>query len=298
MVWACSNQLPPGVLSALEDRSRQRLPRLHLRTFRLRSLFVSPGAPIHVHPYDNRLASSSDLCSLASRYAGHDSDGRSDFNLEAMMAMTKPNLKDLFLCRELPGSSPALLAAWKIPRQTWQGNELGEVKRSQRGSLTTLTLTGRSSKDDLWAWGQKTDFSKVRALKLYQHVEDEVLRWLTETRPFSEAFKELTLNRTGEAIEDFLDSLPPLEKLRLSSLSGFEVALRRHGSTLQTLIFIEVLHATSILTIRNSCLNLQELGLTIPRSAGNEQTLPCNQIPSTSTTPHPDPPRPQEPIRA
>ncbi|KAF2174117.1 hypothetical protein M409DRAFT_48991 [Zasmidium cellare ATCC 36951] len=288
MVWASSDQLPPCVLSVLEQEDRAHRLRLYLRKFCIRSLSVRPGVPIEVDSYERRLATSPVLYSLASRCSAYDSEGNANFNQEAIMTMAAslaPNLKELFLCKDLPGRFPAILAASNVARQRWHGNEMGEGKQSKQKSLTTLVIAGHSHVDELRVWHRKTDFAKLRTLKLYQDVPIEDLCWLTELRPFSEALEEIGLDFSHHEIldatnelEDFIDSLPPLRALRLVCASSepgvLEVAFRRHGDSLRTLRLGETISDINDLSnIRDSCPNLRELAVTTTRSAGNADEI-------------------------
>lgn len=149
-----------------------------------------------------------------------------------------------------------------------------------------MALTGGSVGVDLQSRTKRTDFAKLRTFKLYRDIPIETLSWLTDTLPFSAALKEFgvdfspeSIADSSDAIENLLDSLPPLRTLRLECAgqqSVRETAFRPHGSSLHSLLLGKTLEdARSLSEIRTGCPNLRKLAVSITRSAGDGQETAC-----------------------
>lgn len=220
--------------------------------------------------------------------------------MEAIAAMTMsfaPNLKEICLRRDIPGSCPALTEAWEVVEQELKGAELEGQGPSRPARLTTLALSADDGMErDLRYWHREIDFAELRTLKLHTYLPLETLRWLTNLRPFSDKLEELAFELSSQeieegsddALENFLGSLCPLRRLRLPCpyTQGIWGALfRRHGDSLRSLLLDDIfdnsterhitLDAATLSDIRHGCPNLQKLAVPITRSTGDENETAC-----------------------
>lgn len=227
VTWGCIEQIPRCILRYLHESLPQ--CRLHMRNFCLRSLVQPPQSPIRVDPYELELVTSPCLYSIAMRYSNTDDSGYANYNESAILDMAAglaPNLREISLLRERPGSTPWLVAGLRVRRQTWSGDFLSSTpaKFSPHSAVKCLDLLTSNSFDALKSWSRVTDLSMLRSLKVHYHLDLAALRWLADKCRFSSLDTlvislaldgEDTMEDLAEATECFLLSLPPLRELKI-----------------------------------------------------------------------------------
>ncbi|KEQ72280.1 hypothetical protein M436DRAFT_65044 [Aureobasidium namibiae CBS 147.97] len=226
LTWGCREQIPPCVLRYIHDRLPQ--CRLHMRNFSLRNLIQPPQVPIDIDPHELEIARSPCLYSIAMKYDYMYSDC-ANYNEDAvreMVASVAPSLKEVSLLYESSGCDPWLVAALRVPRQSWHRALISPLSlNTARGALNCLELATRITIDSLSVWSKLTDFSALRSLKLHHSIVPSELRWLTDHCRFDsldtliikpDLAVEDNVEGLADATEDFLHALPPLRKLKLT----------------------------------------------------------------------------------
>ena len=290
-IYACSNQISPCVLQAL----KQVRPhcRLHMRTFKLRSLNESS-----TDRHELALATSSSLHNVQLRFDIFDSTGSADHNKLAVMDMVAglaPRLREVCMVYCPIGNSPALQAALRKPRKSWIGFVSSNKKQRQRsrGSLKRLQLKYFELRsEDIEKWSTITQFSLLEEMSLAGDISTEALQMLgsksdfpcltTLSLDFGDANTEYhQIHQAGFAIsaEKFFIKLPSLLSLELKgdiNSSTLRIILDCHGKTLRRLWLLSRSHHSramrthnEILLIRDSCSLVENLNLMIPRYQSN-----------------------------
>ena len=123
-----------------------------MRNFSLQSLFQPPQVPIQIDSHELDLATSPCLYSIAMQYDYMDS-GHANYNIHAVMDMVAgvaPNLQEVSLLWEPCGSDPWLVAALRVPRQSWHRGLIStRPADTAQGSLKNLNLVTRITIDSL-----------------------------------------------------------------------------------------------------------------------------------------------------
>jgi hypothetical protein len=116
LVWVCWNQLPPCVLAAIHEHHPA--CRLHMRSFRLRSLACAV-----TDSHELNLIRSPCLYSISVKTVIKDSDGKFDYNGSAIwqVAALAPNLRHVNIIAPRTASSPALLRTRGAHQEPWKG---------------------------------------------------------------------------------------------------------------------------------------------------------------------------------
>jgi hypothetical protein len=301
LTWGCSEQIPPCILRCLHECLPQ--CRLHMRNFSLRSLVQPPQDPLRISSHELDLATSPCLYSIAMKYDYMYSDC-ANYNENAvkdMMAGAAPNLQEVSLLYESSGSDPWLVAALRIPRQTWHGGLIPLPSADiAQGALRSLELATSITIDSLESWKKTTDFSVLRSLKLHCGIGSVELRWLADNCQFSlldtlvvspSWSVDETLEELSDATESFLLSLPPLRRLKITGDYQQRIiylAMDHSGVTLRQLHLLSVddysgnapksdspgfansyfLHA-----LQQKCPLLEDLSLCVLRSQGNAREV-------------------------
>jgi hypothetical protein len=288
LIYLCSNQLAPCILQALH----QYLPqcRLHIKSFGFRSLEVT-----NMDAHEFALATSPCLHSISVKYAWLQAENHEEavLRLAAGLAL---NLKEAKIRPEKHRSDNQLrLLSWRC-KKPWRGFSLNTQKLvSAPASLRSLHLGGPSiSSLSVMGWSMHTDFSILHALVLETRIAADGLDFLARKCSFS-SLKKLSLVLTthnhpenqieGLTMDDsnyvgcFLRSLPSLITLKIVDevrRNDFETILRYHGASLRKLCLspfgrLSQISITpqEIAQIRESCPQLEDLSLTIPRSRGD-----------------------------
>uniref|UniRef100_A0A8H7K4L5 Uncharacterized protein n=1 Tax=Bionectria ochroleuca TaxID=29856 RepID=A0A8H7K4L5_BIOOC len=290
VIFTSRDQFPRLLLSELHEHHPH--CRLHMHRFKLRSMILPESAEQKVHPDDIALATSPCLYSIVVQTQSYHSAQTLDYNLEAVMAMTKglaPNLKNVSLTEGVHQSAPGSLST--IPRPQWKGFQFPagklNVTESAIGRLENLVLNYSLSGEQLLAWSSCTDFCHLRSMKAGPGFGVSAVRALAEASretPLSALSTTLNLKlmphysfgETDEmidpAVAELLQSLYPLEVLELDGHIGeksFEAIITHHTKRLRKLTFIcqdseaEIFEFTSerVTQLSRECLNIQMIGV-------------------------------------
>ncbi|RYP91350.1 hypothetical protein DL770_002490 [Monosporascus sp. CRB-9-2] len=275
-----------------------------MHTFSLRSLYQDRNHLHSIDPDESAIATSLCLTSLAVTHYAFDTDGKVNYNEEAifdMVAGLAPNLKSGSMWSMHPGASIDLRDAYATPRPPWQGffpgNPQGEASK---GHLHHLTVGwGGLSSDSIVAWNHRTNFDELRSFKIEGNISLEVLQILTclaqEGRFKSLRRLALTIRpeeqdeqiHMDEATGLFLEALGPLEDLSLTGFcanASFNAILDRHGRSLRKLRLKPareydmtttqfVLSHHRIEEVAQGCPDLARVELLVPRAQGDEQEV-------------------------
>lgn len=305
LIYACTHQIPICILKSLHQYHPN--SRLHVHTFKLRSLCHAKSHPQDIDPNEFALVTSPCLYAIVVSYAGYDSNGWVDYNEEAvlqMVATMSPRLKYIHMWYSRAAASPALYNAFQTPRPPWQGFFVDQPDDSSsldwsNGRLQDLILDGGDTTNlsKLTAWSDRTKFSLLHSLDLKNDIRLEALQTLTQMAEDGELKSLRTLalslrctwhgeqNHMDDAAGLLLQALHPLQKLSLNGFvanSTFTSILHCHGETLRKLQFIPVRrHDTNIKPyiishrcvqeLSEQCPNLREVELLISRTRGDEQ---------------------------
>lgn len=291
LVYACSNQISPYLLQTLHEH--QPSCRLHMRTFKLRSLNDSI-----TDTHELALASSPCLHSILVKYDVFDENGAQDYNEAAAMRIVAgraPNLKEMLMIRHHVGNSPALQEALRRPRRSWIGftSDNEQSSNPSRGSLHHLHLNDMTIESEVvQKWSTLSPFSFLRTLGLEGDIDTGTFHLLATTCEFP-SLKNLSFDLVpanflhGEtskvdlitAAERYLCSLPSLHSIELVGAvegSTLSAVLNHHGMTLRRLWLTPsrnlekaLMTQSEILSIREACPLLENLRMVIPRSQGN-----------------------------
>ncbi|KAK4447781.1 hypothetical protein QBC34DRAFT_449960 [Podospora aff. communis PSN243] len=164
-VW-CLNFMPRPVLSALHDASRA--CRLHMHNFRLESVVIPRSGdpqPIDVDPDDYAVATSPVLYAVVVLHRSIESDGRLNYNEEAltgMLAGAAPNLGHLLVTAGRPKDSARLRTARLLgrPRPCPSGLFAPTTGVGSLRSLHYISLGAPRIEE----WAARTNFSKLQSL--------------------------------------------------------------------------------------------------------------------------------------
>lgn len=175
-VWVCRNQLPPNVLQAIEQHHPS--CRLHMRTFRLRSL-TSSGV---TDRGEQDLIQSPILYSISIRMVGRWSIEPIDYNVDAIFQVLAlaPNLKHLVIVGPRTASHPRRPANLAWP-EDWKGF-VSLSKDFKQGALESFVHMGtaRFSLNRMMKLTNHTHLSKIRHLRIGTVVEPQILRFMNE----------------------------------------------------------------------------------------------------------------------
>ncbi|RYP61559.1 hypothetical protein DL771_010080 [Monosporascus sp. 5C6A] len=302
LVWACHNQLPPCLLSAVHEHHPR--SRLHMHTFSLRSLYQDRNHLHRIDPDESAIATSPCLTSLAVTHYAFGTDGKVNYNEEAifdMVAGLASNLTSVSMWLMHPGASIDLQDAYATPRPPWQGFFPGSPRReTSAGHLQHLMLGwGGLSSDSIMAWSNRTNFDELRSLEIDDDISLEVLRTMTSLAQGGtfQSLRRLALAvrseeqaewiHMDEATGLFLEALGPLEDLSLSGFCAnvsFNAVLDRHGRSLRKLRLIPARKYRMVTTqfalshqrieeIAQGCPDLAQVEFLVPRTQGDEQEV-------------------------
>lgn len=285
--WASSDPVPPCVLEVLHRHLPQ--CRLDVRTFFLHSLLRWPQSQIQVSPFECALATSPSLQELTLSYSQADPWGMVDYHEDAVMDLISggaPNLRrvSLHIRAAQWGAVNQTRQAWDSERNALAGSALN------CGMLTSLEICSEENAGNLLRRiSTKTDFARLRTLKLYAPCEPEDVLWLAEKCRFP-SLRSLALGTLKDAHEraaeglgqdaviDLLRAVPPLECLCVPialNTAIVRTALERHGRNLRELSFYtlprqvqwqESVQGTLDL-IRTNCSVLVALAIPVPHVA-------------------------------
>jgi hypothetical protein len=293
LVWVCWNQLPPCVLAAIHERHPA--CRLHMRSFRLRSL---ASAVTDSHELD--LIRSPCLYSISVKTVIKDSDGKFDYNGSAILqvAALAPNLRHVNIIAPRAASSAALSRTRGAHQEPWKGF-VPRLEIRKKGSLTSLSYLGRRgmSVRDMEEWPNSVDMSKMRYLILGDVSDPLVFRYLTQNINFASlelldfGLSPTTMGSVDSLVseaESFLEKLDLLTAFRLSGYlapSIFDKILQQHGPTMRRLALnphasnsaniqspISAISSDEIRKVATHCPALECLSIGIPNTSNLGQT--------------------------
>lgn len=165
LIWSF-NFMPRPILSAVHDSTRN--CRLHMHHFMLESAVVPrSGDPpsIDLDADDYALATSLSLHAVMAPLRCYESDGRLNYNeeaLEGMVASAAPNLRHLWTVSTHPEDSLRLRESRALRRP--QPCPVGLfAPMSNAGSLQSLHLSGLVS-PNIERWTARTDISKLQSV--------------------------------------------------------------------------------------------------------------------------------------
>jgi hypothetical protein len=293
LVWVCRNQLPPCLLEAIHQHHPA--CRLHLRSFRLRSL----RDPV-TDPHELDLIRSPCLHSISVKTVGIDSDGNLDYNRSAIFQVVAlaPNLSHLNTIIPGVASSPALYHAHNSHRPwvPWKGF-VPPLEIVKRGALTSLSYFRRGmSVEDIQEWPKYANMSKIRYLILGDVSDPLVFRFLTQNINFASlelldfGLSPTTMDNRGLLVsesESLIEQLEPLTAFRFSGYlapSVLDKILQRHGPKMRRLTLnpnvtegarrigspISAIRLDEIRRVESYCPLLEYLSISIPNTGDLE----------------------------
>ncbi|KAF2150017.1 hypothetical protein K461DRAFT_323509 [Myriangium duriaei CBS 260.36] len=296
LTWIHGTTLPPCILAMLHAK---RPPcRLHYRTFTLPGLLCPPNH-LHLAPYELDVATSPSLHSVNLNYAEFYSNNQCvNYNQDALLDMVAgaaPNLREVYFKDVLYGFHSTLPSVLRTREwRSWRENPLSSsVPVSFCGALTCIVLDirGEAGADMLKALHNRSDFRKLKILKLGYLVSTEAIWWMRDNCEFSslhtlaiEPYERDSFEELEIATESFLQSLPPLSSLSITAYYSRHTlysAFFRHGHTLKQLLLGRSrvpggiwLDDRSILDdIRTHCPSLEELAFPLQRSLGDAEEV-------------------------
>ncbi|KAH8819158.1 hypothetical protein F5884DRAFT_743582 [Xylogone sp. PMI_703] len=242
LIWVCNNQLPPSILDVIQQQHST--CRIHLRTFRLRSL----ADPV-TDPHELNLIQSPCLHSISVKTVNKDSDGNPDYNGNAIFQVTAlaPKLRHLnvVVCRA--ASSAALVSSRRNnrPAEPWKGF-VPPLEITTKGLLTSLSYPGKRgiSVKDIEEWDKYVDMAKIHYLILGDVSDPLVFRSIGQKIHFTSLTRlDFGLSPTTVQMADSLASeakafirlLQPLREFRFTGYLTSPILdsiLERHGATL------------------------------------------------------------------
>lgn len=303
LIWVSRNQLPPCLLQALDQCHPS--CRLDFRTFRLRSL----RDPV-TNSHELGLIQSRHLHSISVKTVGIDSDGKVDYNMDAifLVAALAPNLRHLNIVTPRAAASPQLLRAFRsgdTQRVPWKGF-VPHLHTTGRGELYSLAYVGGRglSLEHIQSWQTYVCLSQLRYLNLGNVWDPLVLGALAQSVKLTSLIRfhvclEPGRNNQRSLIHELgslLERLEPLEEIRLAgslSSSIFEKAVGRHGQTLHRLaidpyqhtygpqIWLKAIGPDEIRKIQTDCPGLGYLKISIPyftAASASDISLVCPDI--------------------
>ncbi|UKZ80842.1 hypothetical protein TrVFT333_008607 [Trichoderma virens FT-333] len=306
LVYDCNAQVPMCLLSALRDNCPD--VRLHVYTFRLRSLYQPRNECHDISLEEFALATSPNLYGLYMRHCFYTAAGYIGYNEEAVIQMVQglaPRLSYVGMVSKPQGNTIELDQAWKLHRQSgkpkWKGffinNDQTYDKVHKKGSLHTLHIRG-ASEMRIRQWSGYTDFSKLTKLHLGDTMIEavQVLATIGESDGLS-SLSSLSLGPTARSKEQamaidgsvcrLLRAINPLQSLELENEIGdgaWRAVIDRHGSSLRELRFVPVwqswndvevlvLSYDKIRLLSSVCSQLEKLELRVPRTNGDDDEI-------------------------
>ena len=285
--YSCSDQFPPCLLDAFQEISP--IGRLHISTFKLRSLHDD-----FLDHHEHKLITSPCLYTIRVKYdPGYDSDGIEDYNEDALLRIiggVAPNLRGVYVYRQIAHTSLALDVAMKTPCKPWKGFSFeSEGASPSRGSLQYLRLgpLGDPSISFAEALSAATNFDILDTLELESNHNEATLKYFINYRYPSLVSFSLHFQSNGDGTEEYseaadtlLRALPGLKSLKVSGAirrANFDTIMNYHGPTLRTLSiwtcsepgYFKISHVEAI-QLSQSCPRLDELKLRVTRSLGDK----------------------------
>lgn len=294
LIYDCTSQLPACLLEVLEHS--QPSCGLYLRTFCFRSLAECPLTCPQVEPYELRLAKSPNLrgISLFSHFSEY----------EAVLGRDLEVIEDLLLGMAFPprrrdraGNNDYLEEDTTVldvlPRKcaSRQVNALSNAETT-RPSVTSFAYYACGPADSAIHTREYTEWidlavrSMLQSLQIFSDGGIDPARSLAHGAPLAN-LKRLCIRvyaREYDPVGRFLEALPPLRDLELHgeiASSILDTILMKHGSSVRRLILpwlndtgrLEeyAISVPLIEKVQESCPVLDELGLTIARSFGDQR---------------------------
>ena len=247
VVYACPAQFPPCLLRALHDKARGHVPRLHLRTFRLRMLAHDPAAmPDIADPHELALIASPTVHSIWSLDYSYDTTlpGASPVLLgtqtEALgrIINTEGLVPNLCEVRVMQCSWPFYhdantdlhprQRAW-LPAEVRSRNTKQQPLGLQHLELNCANTPYRVTDVEVQHWTHLVNFSTLRVLRLTAPVDEQALDELLSQAPDLTA---LTLHCVDMAdacyynkAKRLIRSLSRLERLSILGWDWSQVSL-------------------------------------------------------------------------
>jgi hypothetical protein len=306
--WGYGEQIPSRVLHFLHDSSP--LIRLHMPSFCLKSLILSPIypiGPICIDPHELELATSPCLYSLGhtnTNEAGR--QGLVDYNSSAVfeiVAGAAPNLREVDI--RVNPVEPYLGPEWEPG--TISKHSSGSASHLERLSVSTSRdlsysthLSDTARRSSLEKLRTMMDFSALRTLRIGESLSAFHFRWLTEDCQFPcldsldlSLWDVYNAHEMENRFNSFLLSLRPLRSLKLRDRyfpSTVPVVLDHSGRTLRCLSLSmpsqfedagnhsdpdlwALADADLIRTIQQKAPLIEDLALCIQRSAGDAKEV-------------------------
>ncbi|SPO06731.1 uncharacterized protein DNG_09425 [Cephalotrichum gorgonifer] len=309
VVYACRDQIPATLLTALHSHPHR--PRLRVHSFSLRSLWFEHGAPVRdVDPDEYLLASSPLLTSIRVQDTSNglfNAQGHSNYNEDAVLHMVAgeaPTLWAMSVWLSKPrtphDSAPLAVQPW-LP---WPGFFRGRPSPAEGGfgALKALTLVGEDETLSLRlldAWRGHTNFGALRSLHLrLGAISVGALQSLASCTRHQGLRSLHTLNLQAYSpfpadqrslyfhLAHLIRSLRPLVNLQIEDIFGDQTfdAMLSHGPSLRKLRLIPeqektlyvapyVLSRAHIERLAHACPDLANLELRIQRSKAEEEEV-------------------------
>ena len=298
LIWSCPQQFPRCLLQILHSDKFVGC-KLHVRTFRLRSLALDEAA---MDPYELQLVCSPNLYSIWHSYDLDDVSNNETFLPEAIFCTSRvaPNLRVLRLRQTIIRMTPMHPGLQPDVTMRRLASYLPNIEHA-RGQLEQLQLTGPGidlSPDQIVAWRDCTDFSLLRTLMLDIVIEEETFSILgschftslstlslyLNIEPGMMALPENRQDTMSELAKAFLCSLPPLKQLRIHGELNHNClhdVLEHHGSRLRKLELLAggysphrlSLWPEEVLWVGCYCTALESLNLQMLRTRGDAKEV-------------------------
>ncbi|KAJ6111132.1 hypothetical protein N7486_003367 [Penicillium sp. IBT 16267x] len=303
LIWGCGTLFPPCLLDILHHS----LPRckLHNLAFKLPSLCCKTHEPQDIDEYEFSLATSPSLSSIIFPAYEYDDEnhafgfndyGKVEYHEEAVLQLASglaPNLKSVYIVAGTPLATPGLYDELRRERPPWAGffpsYPQKVITNPIQGHLRELSLSP-AALVHFEAWEAQGIFSDLRVLRLWETTLQTLLKAVQCQFP---SLKTLVLDirSARDATHDaaasaFVSSLPPLKSILLTGSQRdrtLKAVLGHHGKSLNKISFQpdfsddyeggHVITAEWIARIRDSCPNVRDLRLPMPRTGGNDQEV-------------------------
>lgn len=307
LIWTCLQQLPLCLLRILHDDKRFATCRLHIRNFGLSSLATSYET---VDSHELELVQSPNLYSVWFKYDRDDSYNNDDRLPEVVSYATRCLASNLRIVRLrqhiIPLMTPVsggtnlhsiFARATRLLESILpsHGDKIGRLEQLQ---FAGYSYTERLDAKQIAGWRDCTDFSALQTLVLDTYITNEVLTSLASchfasltdlslkleiegsSMATSARDKERLSDTTSLPARDFLCSIPPLKKLRLTGEfdhSYLRDVIAHHGTSLRTLQLVSKgysphrlsLLPSEVASIGHRCqASLKDLRVQMLRSSG------------------------------